>query len=207
MVRIVSAGVLALVLSSAGRAQGEEQKTDPAVVRELKTLSEKPSGYMQFFGTLEFGQGMRFNNPYRLSTQLGQTGESLSLTAPYMDVGLALSFGDPDGFQHGAALHWSAALSGVPQQVLTPTYLLAYRGSSRWLAYGRFGPSLVMTPETTLGFELGGGFGWFLTGGLAVSGELVGDLYYGAGTREKGITTYPILSGQLGLLFLYEVLP
>ncbi len=35
----------------------------------------------------------------------------------------------------------------------------------------------------------------------------MGDLYYGAGTPTKGISTYPILSGQLGLLVDYEILP
>ena len=91
--------------------------------------------------------------------------------------------------------------------MLTPTYLLAYRGPRAFLAYGRVGPSFILTPDPTVGGELAGGFAWFITGKIAIAGELVFDVYYGAGTYDVGVATYPILSGQLGLLVEHELLP
>ncbi|MEP7125416.1 MAG: hypothetical protein ABJE95_31075 [Byssovorax sp.] len=173
----------------------------------LRDLSAAPSAYAHLVGTLQLGKGLRFNNPYRLATQLGATAESVSLTSTYLDLGGAIAFGPPNGLEHGVALHLSFALGGVAQAVLTPTYFAAYRGPHRFLAYGRLGPAIVLTPDPTIGGELAAGFGWFFTARLAVAGELVGDLFYGAGTPTNGITTYPIFSGQLGLLVDYEILP
>jgi hypothetical protein len=161
----------------------------------------------RMLGSVEIGRGLRFNNPYRLSTQLGTDAQSVSLTASYLDFGLGVAFGPPNGLQHGAALHASIALAGVGQVSLTPTYLLAYRASQPFLAYGRVGPSFLLTPDPTIGAEVAGGFAWFLTGKVAIASELVFDLYYGAGTYDVGIATYPILSGQLGLLIEHEILP
>lgn len=179
--------------------------TDPA--EQIRALSRRVDGTLRMFGSLELGRGFRFNNPYRLATQLGQTAQSVSLTAAYVDLGLGLAYGAPDGLQHGGALHASFALAGVGQAVLTPTYLLAYRGPNPFLAYGRVGPSIILTPDPTVGGELAGGFAWFLTGKIAIAAEVVFDLYYGAGTYDVGVATYPILSGQLGLLIDHELLP
>ncbi|APR78137.1 Hypothetical protein A7982_03484 [Minicystis rosea] len=172
-----------------------------------RPLTARVDNEVRLFGSLELGRGFRFNNPYRLATQLGQTAESVSITATYADLGIGLAFGPPDGIQHGGAIHASFALTGVGQAVLTPTYLIAYRGPNPFLAYGRLGPSIVLTPTPTIGGELAGGFAWFLTGKVAIAGELVLDVYYGSGTYDVGIATYPILSGQLGLLVDHEFLP
>jgi hypothetical protein len=91
--------------------------------------------------------------------------------------------------------------------VLTPGFLAAYRGPRAFMAYGRVGPSFVLTPQVTFGGEIAGGFAWFLTSKIAVAGEVVFDLYYGAGTYQVAVATYPIVSGQLGLLFDQEILP
>jgi hypothetical protein len=163
-------------------------------------------GYVQIFLTTFFGDGLRFNNPYRLSTPLGSNAESVSRTAPYIDLGLGATFGNPLGFQHGAALRTSAALSGVGQVVMTPSYL-GYRRWS-WLAlYGRAGIPIVVTPDATWGLEAGLGATWYFLGGIGVAAEMVGDVVYGAGTRDKATVTYPVLSGQLGFVVAYEVLP
>jgi hypothetical protein len=163
-------------------------------------------GYVQIFLTTFFGDGLRFNNPYRLSTPLGSNAESVSRTAPYIDLGLGATFGNPLGFQHGAALRTSAALSGVGQVVMTPSYL-GYRRWS-WLAlYGRAGIPIVVTPDATWGLEAGLGATWYFLGGIGVAAEMVGDVFYGAGTRDKATVTYPVLSGQLGFVVAYEVLP
>lgn len=177
---------------------------DPADT--LRALGRRIEGEVRLFGSVELGRGFRFNNPYRLATQLGSSAQSVSLTATYADLGLGLAFGPPDGLQHGAAVHASFALAGISQTVITPTYLLAYRGPNPFLAYGRLGPSIVLSPDPTVGGELAAGFAWFLTGKVAIAGELVFDVYYGAGTYDVGVAAYPILSGQLGLLVDHEFL-
>ena len=180
----------------------------PAPAAELEArwaaLSRPVELGIRVLGSLEFGRGLRFNNPYRLATELGSDAQSVSLTAGYADLAIGILVGPPDGVQHGAAVHASFALAGVSQAVLTPTYMLGYRAARPWLAYGRVGPSFVLTPDPTIGGELAAGFAWFFTGHVAVAGELVFDAYYGAGTHDVAVATYPILSGQLGLLVDHE---
>jgi hypothetical protein len=172
-----------------------------------RRLSQPPSGYYRVVGTFAFGRGLRFNNPYRLQTQLGEEPESLSLTASYIDLGAAVALGKPDGLQHGAALHFSAALSGVSQQVLTPSYFAVLRGPRRVLGCARFGPAIILSPDPSVGAELGVGAAFFVTAKIAIYGELIGDIFYGAGTTDVKYGVYPVLSGQLGLLIDHEVLP
>jgi hypothetical protein len=200
---------LAALLGGAGSARADS--ADEGSARAEKPRPEpdpfrtKP-GYLQLFATTFIGEGLRFNNPYRLSTPLGDNAESVSLTAPYLDIGLAATFGNPLGLQHGGALRTSGAISGVGQIVMTPSYL-AWR---RWRAiavYGRAGTPIVVTPDVTWGLEAGLGATWFFLGGFGLAAEVVGDVFYGAGTRDKAVVTYPVLSGQLGLVIAYEVLP
>ncbi|MEO7328994.1 MAG: hypothetical protein ABI193_10475 [Minicystis sp.] len=210
---VVLAMAFGLLRAAPARAAEPATVAAPAVATAGPTesdraeLERRPAGYVHLFGTAEIGKGLRFNNPYRLGTQLGASAESLSLTASYLDLGAALMLGEANGLQHGAALHLTFSLAGISQQVFTPSYVLAYRPSSRLLGYGRVGPSIILSPDPTVGGEIAGGLGVFLTSRIALAGELVFDLYYGAGTPTRGITTYPILSGQLGLLVDYEVLP
>jgi hypothetical protein len=189
---------------SAGSAAGGEVVS---VEEAWRRLSQPPTGYFRLVGTLAFGRGLRFNNPYRLQTQLGDEPESASFTATYMDLGVAASFGKPDGLQHGGALHLSAALSGVSQQVLTPSYFAAYRGPHRALGYARLGPAIVLSPDASVGGELAVAGGFFVTAKIAIYGELIGNVFYGAGTTEVKYGVYPVLSGQLGLMIDHEVLP
>jgi hypothetical protein len=192
----------------AGRAGAEEPdaKAAAAAARALRRLETAPRPYFRALTTLAFGSGLRFNNPYRLQTQLGDDAESLSVTAPYVDLGLGITVGPPDGLQHGAALHLSLALAGVAQQTLTPSYQALYRGG-QLMFYGRFGSPILISPDVNLGFELAGGLAWFLTGAVGLNAELVGDLFYGAATREATYTVYPILSAQLGVAVDFEALP
>jgi hypothetical protein len=163
------------------------------------------SGY-SVFATAFLGDGLRFNNPYRLATPLGSTAESVSRSATYTELGVGAALGDPLGFEHGATLRAAFAVEGIPQAVLTPSYLL-WRRWRVWAAYGRLGVPIVATPESTWGVEAAGGGVWFIRGGLGLAAELVGDVFYGAGTRDAATPAYPMLSGQLGLFFAYEVLP
>lgn len=189
-------GIALLAFMTASRRAGADE---PDFLRTK-------SGYAQFFAATFVGDGLRFNNPYRLATPLGSSAESVSRTAAYVDVGAAATFGNPLGLQHGAALRLSLATEGVAQQVLTPSYLL-YRRWTRWAAYGRTGVAVVVSPDTTWGLEGAVGGAWFIRGGIGLAAELVGDVFYGAGTREVATPAYPVLSGEIGLLLAWEVMP
>ena len=156
--------------------------------------------------TALFGDGLRFNNPYRLSTVLGSDAQSVSRAPAYVDFGLAAAFGDPRGFRHGLTLRTSVAVEGVGQVVLTPSYVL-YRRFHAFGFWGRAGTPIVLTPNRTWGLEAAAGAAWFVRAGIGVAAELVGDLFWGTGTREVAVATYPLLSAQLGLIVSYEVLP
>jgi hypothetical protein len=163
-------------------------------------------GWADLVLTAFAGDGIRFNNPYRLATVLGSQAQSLSRTASYADTGLALLFGDPSRLAFGAAIRASFAIEGVQQAVVTPSFLVLQRWSALAL-YGRAGLPLVLTPDVTWGLEGGAGAVWFLTAGVGIVAELVGDVFYGAGTREVAVPAYPVLSGQGGIWLSWEALP
>ncbi len=85
--------------------------------------------------------------------------------------------------------------------------MLLYRGSYALLGYGRLGVSLLTAPDANLGGELGVGGALFVTGALGVTAELVGNLFYGAGSYEAQFTVVPIVSAQAGIIVDLEVLP
>ena len=193
-----------LFLSAHAHAQEPDDLPRPREIPE-ETLATKP-GYSQFFFTSYVGDGLRFNNPFRLATPLGRDAERLSRTAPYLDLGMAATFGNPLGLQHGASLRTSVALHGVGQVVLAPSYL-AWRRWRSIAMHGRAGIPIVLSPDLTWGFEAAGGATWFFLGGIGLSAELVGDVFYGAGTGDIRTAAYPIVSGQIGFVVAYEVLP
>ncbi len=195
----VSWTLIALGVLSARDARAADAPSSSAA-QETKT------GYVQLFATAFVGDGLRFNNPYRLATPLGSSAESVSRTAAYTDVGLGATLGSPTWLQHGLALRMSFALEGVRQAVLTPAYQVWRRWTS-WAVYGRAGVPIVLSPTTTWGLETGLGCVYFPRAGIGVAAEIVGDVFYGAGTREVATPAYPIASGQLGVIVAYEVLP
>jgi len=172
-----------------------------------RRLSRPRGGYGRLLLGLAFGRGLRFNNPYRLRSQLGDTPESLSLTATYFDGSIAMVFGDPYGLQHGPAVHLAVALEGVPQQALSASYQLLYRGAAPLMGYARLGGAALTSPDFNLGGELALGGAYYFTGALGATAELVGNLFYGAGTWETQYSVIPVLSAQAGLLIDFEVLP
>jgi hypothetical protein len=185
------------LLSVSGSAWSKERALEPEFSR---------GRYAHLFGAIELGRGLRFNNPYRLQTVLGEDAESLSLTATYVDVSAGAAFGPPDGVQQGAALHLSVALDGIPQEVLSPSYvLLLRRPPFRW--HGRIGTPVVLEPDWNVGAEIAGGGAWFVSAGLGIGVELIASLFYGAATYERSATAIPIVSLQAGVAFDYEVLP
>jgi hypothetical protein len=192
--------VLAIVVLCALRAGSAA-----AAERDGGPTSRKP-GWLDVAATAFVGDGLRFNNPYRLATVLGSDAQSLSRTAFYTDLGVALSIGDPSRLAHGLTVRTSVALEGVAQAVMTPAYLVAHRWDV-WQVYGRAGVPLVLSPDATLGLEAAGGGVWFARAGVGVAAELVGDVFYGAGTREVATPAYPVLSAQAGLWLSWEVMP
>ena len=166
----------------------------------------KKGGWFDLFATAFVGDGLRFNNPYRLGTVLGSQARSLSRTAAYADLGGALLIGDPAFLAHGLVLRASLSMEGISQAVLAPSYMVLHR-SGPWAVYGRAGVPVVVTPDTTFGFEGGAGGVWFARAGIGLAAELVGDVFYGAGTREVATPAYPVLSAQAGLWLSWEVMP
>lgn len=187
--------------SSGARKPKVEKGTSP----ELFAFEDKP-GYFQLQAQSLVGTGLRFNNPYRLATVLGETAESVSRTPVYLDLGAAVLFGGPTRFQHGAQLGFSIALEGVRQAVFTPSYVLARRKGA-FALQARVGTPIVLTPDVTVGGELALAGTWFFRAALGLRAEVVGDVFYGAGTVERKVPAYPMLSFAAGLVVAYEVLP
>ncbi len=191
---VAVAASLATCLAAAPQAVAADEQVAPA---------RGPAVPLDVFATAFVGDGLRFNNPYRLSTVLGSDAQSLSRTAAYADVGLAVALGDRAGVAHGFSLRASVALEGVRQAVVTPAYMLMTR-SGAWAAYARAGVPVVLSPDTTWGLEGAVGGAWFALAGVGVGAELVGDVFYGAGTREVATPAYPVLSAQAGLWLAWE---
>lgn len=168
---------------------------------------ESRGPYVHTFSSFGYGRGIRWNNPYRLQSSLGDGPESASLTAGYFDAALGALLGDPNGWQHGAVLHLSFAANGISQQVLSVSYVGALPLGASALAYARAGVPFVLSPNAGVGFEAAAGAVYFFTGALGVNAELIQSLFVGAATWEHDPTLYPITSLQLGLWFDYEVFP
>lgn len=168
----------------------------------------QPQGlYAHFYGALSLGRGLRFNNPYRLQTELGDSSQSLSLTAPYLDVAAGALLGSAGHLQHGLGVNASFAIEGIRQEVITPAYLTLLPLSPRWQLRGRLGLPIVLEPDASVGVELGVGAVFLASAGLGFTAEAIGSLFSGAATLEETSTLIPIVSLQLGVLVDYEVLP
>lgn len=184
------------------------RELDAATLKAYRALARPRGSTWHVMGTVAVGMGVRFNNPFRLQTQLGESAESLSLTGQYLDAGPAFSMGPADGVQHGAALRISIPLWRLEEPVITPSYFVTWWGPRRnVLGYGRVGAAVLTAPDFNVGGELAAGLGYFFTSQHALSVELVGDLFFGAATWERSYTVHPVLSAQIGFLFDREVLP
>ena len=183
------------------------EEPDPELARQRLRRMTEPGGYLNAFTTFMIGEGLRFNNPYRLSRVLGESAESLSLTSPYIDMAVVLAGGSPTGLMHGGRLGWSIATSGVPQATITPAYLVGLRPGAHWFFYAWLGVPILTTPDFNAGAELAVATTYFLRAGIGVTAALVADGFYGAGTRETRAAFYPAVFAQLGVSINYEVLP
>lgn len=178
----------------------------PSAVELAATPGASGDAYWHWLATVAVGAGLRFNNPYRLSTQIGHS-TSLSLSAPYLDVGMGGLTGAPNGLQHGALVRISLALQGVPQEVITPNYLGLYRFAGGRMVYMRGGLPVVTRPDLNLGAEVAGGGVLLVQAGWGLTAELGFSHYLGAATRERAATAIDLVSFQAGLLWDYEDLP
>jgi hypothetical protein len=202
---LVGLALGAVAASAPARARADEaQAAEPSAAPEGLGPATRS---LRLLGSLAFGTGFRFNNPYRLRTELGSGGESVSMTPGYLDLGAGALFGPPSAGQAGFALHLSTALAGVRQNVLTPSVVGSYRASPTIGLFASAGAPNLLGPDFNVGGELGLGAAYYLTSGIALRGDLYGDLFVGAGTREVRAAVYPIVSGQLGVLVDWEVLP
>jgi hypothetical protein len=172
--------------------------------RALKRLDAPRGASARFFGSVAAGTGFRFNNPYRLSTQLGAEATSLSLVDPYLDFAASIVYGH--GLQHGASLHLGAPVTGVFQPYLTPSYVLAYRADLPVLLYGRLGTPILLSPDINIGGEVAGSVSYFLTSGIGLTGEVAFDLFYGAATLETQQSVIPVLALSWGVIVDVEFL-
>lgn len=192
----------ALAVATRARAQEPRPAEDPAAA-----LEPAPTGYVRLFATAAAGVGFRFNNPYRLSTILGDDAASTSVTAPYVDFSLNVVKGSADFLQHGGSLHIGSSVDGIVQPFVTPSYVLAYRASLPVLLYGRIGTPILLAPDVNVGAELATSVSYFFTAGLGLTTEIAFDLFYGAATLDDQYSVIPILNLQLGVIADYEFLP
>lgn len=190
-----------LAVASTAHAQ-QLTPADPAAA-----LEPPPSGYVRLFATAAAGFGFRFNNPYRLSTILGEDAASTSVTSPYIDFSLNVLKGPADFLQHGGSIHIGSSVDGIIQPFVTPSYVLAYRASLPVLLYGRIGTPILLAPDVNVGGEIAASASYFFNAGLGLSTEVAFDLFYGAASLDEQYTLIPILNLQLGIIADYEFLP
>lgn len=195
--------VLAVGLSGAPRASAEERpERDIAAPTPIRV---GPSYHL--FAGAALGDSLRFDNPYRLRQELGDSAQSLSLTPPYFNLKIGGTVRRPGKLSHGVELDGSFALAGVPQEVVTPSYVALYHAGPRWSFRGRAGIPIVIEPDANAGFELAAGGVFYVTAGIGLTADVVGSLFFGAASIDAPRPAIPLASMELGVLYEYEALP
>ena len=203
LVPVLFAALAVMLGASPATAQDGEDLSRLDLSHETARTPAPPGGpYVHTFGELALGKGVHTNNPYRLGSS-----DAVGFTATYLDVSLGVAFGPPDGLQHGMQLSLLTATDGIAQQVLGFYYAALYPLGEHAIFRGRAGVPVVLRPDATMGLEAAAGGAWLFLGGLGVSAELVGSLFYGAATPDRAKTAIPVFALQLGAWFDYEVLP
>jgi hypothetical protein len=204
---VFTPAVVSVAFAAAAEAPAPSGELDLAREPAKTPAAQRDGIYVHTFAELALGKGLRLNNPYRLATPIGDSPESLSWSAGYLDLGLGAAFGPPDALQHGGQVSLSVALDGIAQEVLALSYIALLPLGENALLRGRGGMPIVLDPDTSVGLELAAGGAWLFTGGFGISAELVGSLFYGAATLERPSTAIPLISLELGIWADYEVLP
>jgi hypothetical protein len=191
-----------LLSSPVRAAEGDELPRLNLSRRAARTPAPPLGTYLRTFGELSLGKGLHLNNPYRLGTV-----DAVGFSATYLDLGVGLVVGPPDGLAHGGRISLLVATDGISQQVMDFSYVALLPLGEHALVRGRAGMPVVLSPDSTVGLEAAVGGAWLFTGGIGASAELVGSLFYGAATPERATTTIPVLALQIGAWFEFEVLP
>jgi hypothetical protein len=90
--------------------------------------------------------------------------------------------------------------------VITPSYGVFQRGA--WFGgWARFGFPILLAPDLNVGPEVAFGGAFYVRSGIAITTEIIGDLFWGAATPDDKRPIYPVLSGQLGVMLEWEQLP
>ncbi len=116
--------------------------------------------------------------------------------------------------RHGVTIGVSTNLTGdgtqqlgvdeLGQWVLSPGYLLYVDLNDSvdgLVLMGKVGVPLSVSEEFSIGGELSAGLAYLFLAGFGVYGEVGASLFFGGGA------VHPMLSGELGVQFEYEVLP
>jgi hypothetical protein len=185
----------------------EASALSKAEERALRRLEVERGASGRFFAQIASGTGVRFNNPYRLGTVLGEDASSTSLLAPFFEVAATYVYGPSGSVQHGASVRAGGPLVGVVQPYVTPSYVFAYREDLPVLIYGRVGTPLLLAPDFNVGAEVAASVSYFFSSGLGLTSEVMFDLFYGAATLDDKYSTIPVLAFSLGVIADVEVLP
>jgi hypothetical protein len=203
LVPILFAALVVMLGASEAHAEDGEDFSALDLSHEPARTRVPPAGpYLHTFGELALGKGLHANNPYRLGSS-----SAVGFTPTYLDLSLGAAFGPPDGLQHGLQLSLLTATDGIAQQVLGFYYAALYPLGEHAIFRGRAGVPVVLRPDATMGLEAAAGGAWLFFGGVGVSAEVVGSLFYGAATLDRAKTAIPVFALQLGAWFDYEVLP
>lgn len=204
----VGAAGLAAAAPAAGPSSTDGRPTTQVPrINATQPRTCEPLCYVQLFADVGAGKALRFNNPFRLQTQLGESAQSLSATATTLELKLGAVVGDPFGWHHGLSIAVAVAVEGVPQQVVSPAYQFAVPlGTQLWWR-GHVGPAIVTQPDTNVGLEAGLQLLGLVRAGIAPYLGVVYAQYWGAATDQTQASVIPILGAQAGVSVIYEVLP
>ncbi|MBO6937119.1 MAG: hypothetical protein JJ863_19270 [Deltaproteobacteria bacterium] len=174
---------------------------------------EAPPQFMRLVGRLGVGGALRLVSHDELQQD--------RLAPSYLNLQGALVLPLSGTFRHSVLVGASSNLesdgsfvSGVDpfeQWVIEVGYGLhvpfGRTGAPTWLVGGHVSGALVVSPDLTWGFEVGGDAAYHFLAGLGVYAELNVGTYFGAEDRFGNLTVNPLLALEIGLTWDYEVLP
>lgn len=206
----------ALAGPSSAAAQATDDERPPGYDDEERAHTEDdgpPAIVMpwRILGSVGGGVTLRIINDLTLSQD--RFGPS------FLDFAGSVVFPSAERWRHGATLAISMNLDGEgppapadrnapdpginggSQWTFTPSYLAYFRFGEDLVLSGRVGVNLTVAPYFVPGAELSVGGTFLFTAGLGAYVELTGNLAFG----QSDVS--PTLSGEIGIMIDYEVLP
>jgi hypothetical protein len=190
-----------------------ESALDPELLGDREpALGPKQPAHV--IGTVGGGVGVRLttHDEYQQDT----------LAPVFIDAFGAYVFEGRGTFRHGVGLGLSLNLTddgtrqlgpGEGEQlVVAPSYLALLRlvGGEvpDVVTYGKVSLPLSVSPDLSPGLEVAFGGAYMLTAGLGIYAEVGVSAFLGGGSRGgDDVTIHPLVSGELGVLIDYELLP